>query len=217
MRLAPRSSAATRARGAATRPSPASAALTRRGAAVPRPAPRRSARGPFPRPAPARAEPPPPPPTSRTQRFHELGGVGLTIGGRSDGHARMPSGEPPSTTARTPSWRKTAWASERSASGCTSSRRATTTPPSDSAWAARLFASASLDCWRSRESSCSASRCRSITRPMAGEQLVGLRAQQLGSRLDQPLALDGPSQRRLAGEGEDAPGVRADGPLREQG
>ena len=42
----------------------------------------------------------------------------------------VPSGDPPSTTARTPSWRRTAWASVRSASGSTLSRRATTTPPS---------------------------------------------------------------------------------------
>ncbi len=83
-----------------------------------------------------------------------------------------PSAVPPSTTARTPSWRRIASASDWSSLPSTLSRRATTTPLS-AACAASVFASASLDCWRSAESSFSVSRCRSVSRPMAASSSSG--------------------------------------------
>ena len=87
---------------------------TRTGAAAPRPARPRSARGPCRRPAPARPSPPPPPPTSgpRARPAAVASGSPPVAAAMA---ALAPSGDPPSTTARTPSWRSTAWASERSA------------------------------------------------------------------------------------------------------
>ena len=155
--------------------------------------------GSFPPASATSAEPPPPPPTMAPSVR-----TSCVASGEPPVAAAMatlaPSGEPPSTTARTPSWRSTAWASARSASGSTSSRRATTTPPSAAADSASVRASASLDCWRSPASSFSASRWRSHDAPDGGQQLVGLGAQQLGGRLHQALALEGPLERRVPGQ-----------------
>ena len=171
MRRDPRSSAATRPRpgaGCARVRAP----LTRSGAAALPPAPPLSSTGPGRRPAPARANRP----RRRPRAGRALSPARRRPASRSVAAAMeafVPSGEPPSTTARTPSWCSTARASERMSSGSTASRRATTTPEVDAASAASAAASAALACWRSRPSSRSASRWRSMTRVMPASRSSG--------------------------------------------
>ena len=112
MRRAPRSSAATRP---GPRPAADSAAHADRSRCASASA-ASIRRGPCPPASATSGEPPPPPPTMLPERAHQLRGVGRRRRWRATIATLAPSGEPPSTTARTPSWRRTAWARARRAS-----------------------------------------------------------------------------------------------------
>ena len=130
----------------------------------------------------------------------------------------VPSGDPPSTTARTPSWRSTAWASDLQVVGldvvaprhhhpAVGRRRLGQRP---GLRLARLLAQPRPAPARRRAGAPS-------RRPIAASSSSGSVRSSSAADSHQALALEGTIERRVAGQREDPPRVRADRSLRQQG
>ena len=168
----------------------------RRGAAAPRPERRRGGRGPSRRPAPPR-------PSRRLRRRPSCPSclTSSTASGVPPVATAIdtlaPSAEPPSTTARTPSWRRIASASDWSSclrpcrAGPRRCRRRPRRPRQRLGFGlARLLA---------QRRQLLLGLALALAQPGdRSQQVVRFGAQQLGRRRDQALPLDGPLERRLA-------------------